>query len=202
MPFYKGYKQNRYLISDVQTLYICLDLILIKSSTSNSELQDFCLLCCTIMDRIVIIPTIFRTELNSWEQIKLFNHICCTTLTYSAVYGESLLQWMLPFFPLVSMRHLFKSTCDGCISRTEIGCLIFMSVRCSVLPTGCSAFLLYIPALFIPLLFLPQALFLPYLWTASTLNTQLFPYSTRPLRHSPVTHFYLPSSFSSASFIM
>lgn len=200
MPFYKGYKQNCYLISDVQTLYIYLDLILIKSSTSNSELQDFCLICCTIMYIIVIIPTLHIQELSSWEQIKLFNHICCNTLTYSAIYGVSLLQWMLPFFPFVSMHHL--STCDGCISRTEIGCLIFMSVRCSVLPSGCSAFLLYIPAPFIPLLFLPQALFLPYLWTASTLNTQLFPYSTRPLRHSPVTHFYLPSSFSSASFIM
>lgn len=56
MPFYKDYKQNHYLISDVQTLYIYLDLILIKSSTSNSELQDFCLLCYTIKDRIVIIP--------------------------------------------------------------------------------------------------------------------------------------------------
>lgn len=186
MPFYKGYKPNHYLISDVQTLYICLDLILIKSSTSNSELQDFGLLCCTIMDRIVIIPTIFRTELNSWEQIKLFNHICCTTLTYSAVYGESLLQWMLPFFPLVSMRHLFKSTCDGCISRTEIGCLIFMSVRCSVLPTGCSAFLLYIPALFIPLLFCHKPYFslisglLP-LWTPNYSRTAPAPCVIPPL---------------------
>lgn len=181
--------------------YIYLDLILIKSSTSNSELQDFCL-CYTIMERIVIIPTLhIQLELSSWEQIKLFNLICCNTLTYSAVHGEFLLQWMLPFFPLVSMHHLFKSTYDGCISRTEIWCLIFMSVKCSVLPSGCSAFLLYISALFIPLLFLPQALFLPYLWTASTLNTHPFPYSTRPLRHFPVTHFYLLSS-SSASFIM
>lgn len=56
MPFYKGYKQTHYLISDVQKLYIYLNLILIKSSASNSELQDFCLLCYTIMDRTVI-PT-------------------------------------------------------------------------------------------------------------------------------------------------
>uniref|UniRef100_A0A674N479 Serine/threonine kinase 32A n=1 Tax=Takifugu rubripes TaxID=31033 RepID=A0A674N479_TAKRU len=62
MPFYKGYKQNHYLISDVQILYIYLDLILIKSSTSNSELQDFCLLCHTIMDRIVIVPTTYSGQ--------------------------------------------------------------------------------------------------------------------------------------------
>lgn len=118
--------------------------------------------------------------------MKLCNCIYCKSSTYCTVYAlnitrVSLFQWMLPFFPLERslLHYVFKSTCEGCKSSTEIECLIFMSVKWSVLPSGCSVFLLYIPALFILLFFatslIPSSLIsglLP-LWTPIHSHTAL-----------------------------
>lgn len=136
----------------------------------------------------------------NWEKIKLFNWIYSKSSTYCAVYAlniTSSVSIAANASFLSSGVYLFKSTCDGCKSSAEIECVILMSVKWSFLPSGCSVFLLHIPALFILFLFLPQALFLPYLWTASSLNTHPFPYSTRmPPASSifPLPLFYLFSS--------
>lgn len=139
--------------------------------------------------------------------MKLSIWIHSKSLTYCAVHALNITSGVsiaVKASLLCSRVYLFKSTCDGCKSSAEIECLIFMSVKWSFLPSGRSVFLLYILALFILFLFLPQALFLPYLWTAPSLNTHPFPYSARlPPASSifPLPHFYLffPAC---ASFIM
>lgn len=71
--------------------------------------------------------------------MKLSIWIHSKSLTYCAVHALNITRGVsiaVEASLLSSRVYLFKSTCDGCKSSAEIECLIFMSVKCSFLPSG------------------------------------------------------------------